>query len=63
MGMTKTKASKPQMNLLRSMLGLEARQARMKPSVYTACEERGWISVDDNGRREITEAGRAIAGN
>lgn len=59
--MTKTsKPSAPQLNLLRSMAGLEPRQTRMKPVVYRTCAARGWITAEIGGK--LTEAGRIAAG-
>jgi hypothetical protein len=57
------KPSKPQMNLLRSLAGLEDRQPRMKPVVYNTCESRGWVKRQGLGfRYELTDAGRVAAG-
>ncbi len=59
--MTKTsKPSAPQLNLLRSMAGLEKRNTRMKPVVYKACFEKGWTTAYLGG--ELTAEGRAAAG-
>ena len=58
-----SKPSKPQMNLLRSLAGLEARQLRMKPVVYKTCVERGWITTEFASTPEhLTDAGREAAG-
>lgn len=59
--MTKTsKPSAPQLNLLRSMAGLEKRNTRMKPVVYRACFDKGWTTAYLGG--ELTEEGRKAAG-
>lgn len=57
------KPSKPQMNLLRSLAGLEARQTRMKPVVYKTCVQRGWITSEFAYLPEhLTAEGRTAAG-
>jgi hypothetical protein len=61
--MTTTKTSKPtapQLNLLRSLAGLEERQTRMKPIVYKTCAARGWIASEHGA--ELTDEGRKAAG-
>lgn len=61
MGMTKTgNATKAQLHLLRSMAGLETRQARLKPIVDRMCFEKGWTTKPFGG--ELTEAGKKVIG-
>ncbi len=58
------KVTPAQKNLIRSLAGLEERNARMKASVYEAAEKNGLITYAASGyQAALTDLGRKLAGN